>query len=283
MINVTDNSAFYVKFWGVRGSIACPGEQTLRYGGNTSCVQVVCDGHTVILDAGTGLRVLGDELVKQGVIDVDLFLSHTHVDHLTGFPFFKPAYIKGNSLNVHAGHLLSGGSNVKAEIDKFMSQPLFPISTDIMAAKMEFLDFSAGDMFMLEHDIAMHTAPLNHPNGATGYRIEYKGKSVCYVTDTEHVEGEPDSYILDLIEGADVFIYDSTYTDEEYPNYKGWGHSTWQEGARLSDMANVKTFVAFHHDPSHDDAFMDEVALQLSTFRKNGKGIVAKEGMALNI
>ena len=125
----------------------------------------------------------------------------------------------------------------------------------------------------------MRTAPLNHPNGATGYRLEFAGHSVCYITDTEHVSEQLDPNIVELIEGTDIFIYDSTYTDAEYPRYRGWGHSTWQEGVRLADAANVKLFVAFHHAPEHADETMDEIASALRRARPASS--VAHEGMIL--
>ncbi|HXM70716.1 MAG TPA: MBL fold metallo-hydrolase, partial [Thermoanaerobaculia bacterium] len=125
----------------------------------------------------------------------------------------------------------------------------------------------------------IRTAPLNHPNGAIGYRIEYGGKAICYVTDTEHVPGKLDANILGLIEGADFLVYDSTYTEAELPRFAGWGHSTWEEGVRLSDAGRVKTFVVFHHDPAHDDAFMDRVAKNAEKARPGT--LVAREGMVL--
>jgi phosphoribosyl 1,2-cyclic phosphodiesterase len=125
----------------------------------------------------------------------------------------------------------------------------------------------------------IRTAPLNHPNGATGYRIEYGGRSVCYVTDTEHIEGELDKNILGLIDGTDVFIYDSTYTDDEYPRYRGWGHSTWQQGARLAEAGKAKLFVVFHHAPEHDDDTMDEIGAAVR--RARPASAVAHEGMII--
>jgi phosphoribosyl 1,2-cyclic phosphodiesterase len=128
--------------------------------------------------------------------------------------------------------------------------------------------------------VVVRTAPLNHPNRATGYRVEYNGKSICYVTDTEHAPGKPDENILRLIKGADIVIYDSTYTDEEYPKYVGWGHSTWQEGVRLCDKAKSGRLVVFHHDPTHDDTFMDGIAAAAAKARPNT--VVAREGLTLS-
>lgn len=163
-----------------------------------------------------------------------------------------------------------------------MDQPLFPVTVDLMAAEMIWNDFNAGEDIKISDDITLQTAPLNHPEGATGYRVNYQGKSICYVTDTEHMVGALDNNILKLIEGADLVIYDSTYTDEEYKSKVRWGHSTWQQGVRLCDIAKAKTLVVFHHDPSHDDKFMDQIAKELQEKRPGG-GIVAQEGMTLRL
>ncbi len=268
----------YVKFWGVRGSIAAPGPQTLRYGGNTSCLEVRCDGKLVILDGGTGLRPFGAELVKNGPVDADILFTHTHFDHISGVPFFKPMFLPGNAFRLRAGHLLPEHT-LKEVLCELMMAPLFPIPIDVMGANVRFVDFKCGEAFELDCGVGVQTCPLNHPNGATGYRLSMDGRSLCYVTDTEHVDGALDENILALIEGADYFVYDSNYTAEEYPTYRGWGHSTWQAGADLADAAGVKTFVIFHHDPSHDDSFMDKVAAEAEV-RRPGT-IVAREGMAL--
>jgi phosphoribosyl 1,2-cyclic phosphodiesterase len=160
-----------------------------------------------------------------------------------------------------------------------MMAPLYPVSLDIFQAAVSFNDFKAGDVLRPRPGVTLRTTPLNHPNGATGYRIEFGGKAICYITDTEHYPDRIDDTILQLVRGADVMIYDSTYTDDEYPKYLGWGQSTWQAGARLADAAGVKQFVIFHHDPSHDDAFMDKVAADAEALRPGT--IVAREGMVL--
>jgi phosphoribosyl 1,2-cyclic phosphodiesterase len=161
-----------------------------------------------------------------------------------------------------------------------MMAPLFPIPITVFDADLSFHDFRAGETFTPGGGVTVRTAPLNHPNRATGYRIEYGGKSICYITDTEHEPGKPDQNVLGLIDRADIFIYDATYTEAEYPNHKGWGHSTWEEGAKLADLAGVKRFVIFHHDPSHDDVFMDRVGAAAEA-RRPGT-IVAREGTTLD-
>ena len=279
---MADKDDFFVRFWGVRGSIACPGPGTMLYGGNTSCLEVGCGDRMLIFDAGTGIHALGTDLVdKRGIggdFSADLFFSHTHFDHIGGFPFFKPAYDPACQLRVWAGHLLPERT-IREVLIYLMMEPLFPIPIDTMRARIDFHDFGAGETLEPVPGLKIRTAPLNHPNRATGYRIEHDGKAICYVTDTEHVPGKPDANILGLIEGADLFIYDSTYTDEEYPDHIDWGHSTWQEGVRLAEAAKVGTLVVFHHEPDHDDAFMDGIAGEVKAARPGS--IVAREGMVL--
>jgi phosphoribosyl 1,2-cyclic phosphodiesterase len=262
----------------VRGSIACPGPETTRYGGNTSCLEVRCGRDLLIFDAGTGLRALGQKLAGAGPIDADLFFSHTHLDHIGGLPFFAAAFDPTNSFRLWAGHLESG-LTLRGVLDHMMTAPLFPVPVDIFQAKISFKDFRAGEDIRPKPHVLLRTKPLNHPNGATGYRVEYNGKTICYVTDTEHSGAGADPNVLDLIAGADIVIYDSTYTDEEYPRFKNWGHSTWQEGVRLVEAAGAKRLVIFHHDPSHDDPFMDRVGEEAAK-RRPGT-VVAREGMTL--
>jgi len=161
-----------------------------------------------------------------------------------------------------------------------MAAPLFPVPPQVFSADVNYRDFKVGETLTPFEGVSLRTAALNHPNGATGYRIEYGGKSVCYVTDTEHVPGKPDQNILSLIAGADLLIYDSTYTDAEFPNFVNWGHSTWQEGVRLSDEAGVKTLVIFHHDPSHTDEQMDQISKEAEKARAGT--IAARDGMVLS-
>lgn len=247
-----------VKFWGVRGSIACPSPQHVVYGGNTSCLEVFAGDKRIILDAGTGIRQLGFEFIRDGVKDGIILLTHTHWDHINGFPFFGPTFMANSHFSIHAGHLSDHGG-IENVLANQMSNPTFPVPLEALQAELNFVDFYAGENWELYPGVNLITKPLNHPNGATGYRIEHDGKSICYVTDTEHVIGKPDQMVLSLIEGADLVIYDSTYTDEEFPEKIGWGHSTWEEGIRLCKMAGVKQMAIFHHDPDHNDDFMRDI------------------------
>lgn len=270
---------FFVRFWGVRGSIPSPGPTTVRYGGNTSCLEVRCGDRLLIFDAGTGIRPLGCHLDRLGAVDADIYFTHTHVDHIQGLPFFSSAYNKANKLRLWAGHL-APDYTLKQVLSEMMMEPLFPVPISIFGAEISFSDFPCGQTHTPGPGIVLRTAPLNHPNRATAYRVEYNGKSICYVTDTEHKPGTPDANILGLIERADLVIYDSTYTDEEFCKFKGWGHSTWQEGVRLCTQANARRLVVFHHDPSHDDAFMDRVAVAAEAARPGT--VVAREGLTLS-
>ena len=182
-----------MRFWGVRGTVPCPGPDTLRYGGNTACVEVMCGVQRLILDAGTGLRALGASLNGQHGLKAHIFLTHTHIDHINGFPFFRPAYSPKNRFELWAGHLGGHTGALQAVLADLMRAPIFPVPLDIMHACIAFHDFAAGAVIEAARGVVLRTAPLNHPNGATGYRIEYGGKAICYVTDTEHREGELDT------------------------------------------------------------------------------------------
>ena len=273
------NDQFWVRFWGVRGTVPCPGPDTLRYGGNTACVEVMCGAQRLILDAGTGLRALGASLNSRHGLKAHIFLTHTHIDHINGFPFFRPAYSPKNRFELWAGHLGGHTGALQAVLADLMRAPIFPVPLDIMHACIAFHDFAAGAVIQAARGVVLRTAPLNHPNGATGYRVEYGGKAICYVTDTEHREGELDQSILELIQGSQIVIYDATYTEAEYPSYRGWGHSTWNEGVRLCQAAGAERLIAFHHDPDHDDGALDEIAAELGRALPGSE--VAKEGMVL--
>jgi len=271
--------AFKVKFWGVRGTIACPGPKHAIFGGNTSCIEVSMGGEKVIFDAGTGIRSLGNWMLKKNAHEATILMSHTHWDHISGFPFFKPAFDPTCQFTIMAGHL--NGRTIEQVFAEQMIAPYFPVPIDIMNAKIGFKDFKAGDSFDLSENVHVRTAPLNHPGGATGYRLEHNGKSMCYVTDTEHMPGTPDENVLGLIEGADLVIYDCSYEDDELPDKVGWGHSTWQEGVRLCMKANVNRLAIFHHDPDHEDEKMEEIECKARDMW--GGAFVARENVRLEL
>jgi phosphoribosyl 1,2-cyclic phosphodiesterase len=267
---------FSVRFWGVRGSIACSGPRTVRYGGNTSSLEVRCGDQLLLFDAGTGIRYLGKTL--DGRIDGNLYFTHTHFDHVCGLPFFRPLFDPQNRFRLWAGHL-RGALTLKRVLAEFMMSPLFPVPPEVFRATLEYRDFNAGETLDGGHGVSVRTAALNHPDGSTGYRIEYDGRSFCYVTDTEHVPGSLDRSVLGLIAGADLVVYDCMYTDDEYRRYVGWGHSTWQEGVRLCKHAGAKRMVVFHHDPDHDDEMLDGIAREVEKLLPGSA--VAHEGLVL--
>ena len=272
--------SFQVKFWGVRGSVACPSPSHIGFGGNTSCVEFQVGGETIICDAGTGIRVLGNEIMERGTKSAHILLSHTHWDHINGFPFFMPAFKPDHSYHIMAGHINPKEGGIRKAIAGQMAQPFFPVPIQAMQCDFTFTDFEVGQDFNIGPAV-IRTIPLRHPNGATAYRFDYQGKSACYVTDTEHEPGTHNEDILRLIDGSDLVIYDSTYTEEEFPAKIGWGHSTWEEGVKLCQLAGARMLAAFHHDPGHDDMFMENLEIKL---RDTWDGaIIARENMTLQL
>lgn len=270
-----------VRFWGVRGSIACPGPGTAHYGGNTPCVEVRCSEHIFIFDAGTGIRPLGHMLVQSGISSgFDIFLSHCHIDHIVGLPFFAPLFSKNHLVRIWAGNLQPTCS-IENTVRKIMSFPLFPLQIEALQATVEFRDFRAGERLCVRPEVSVRTAPLNHPGGATGYRVEHGGRSVAYITDVEIGDGPIDPGLLALVDGVDLLILDTTYTDEELPSHLGWGHSSWQQGIKLANAAQASRLCLFHHDPEHDDRTMDSIAAAASVSRPGT--FVASEGLHLEL
>jgi phosphoribosyl 1,2-cyclic phosphodiesterase len=278
--NGAGGQKFTVRFWGVRGSVAAPGPDTVRYGGNTSCVEIWCGERRIVIDAGTGIRMLGRQMISDGPTEFDLLLSHTHLDHIEGLPFFPPAFAPGNVIRIWAGHLLPR-ITIEQALGQLMSAPLFPVPLDAFSNQAKYCDFRAGDALVLGPEILVKTTMLDHPNHAVGYRIEYDGRSICYISDTTHVPGQTNENIAGLIHGADLVIYDSMFTDPEFAARPDWGHSTWREGARLAKLAGVKKLVLFHHEPSRTDEELDELGREAA--RHLPGTIVAQEGATLDI
>lgn len=251
-----------IKFWGVRGSIPSPGPDTVEIGGNTSCVEVRAGKKILIFDGGTGLRLLGKTLVKEMPLEAYIFFSHVHWDHIQGFPFFDPAFVPGNQIHLY------GGNNVSRTLEETlagqMDHPSFPVHLTDMGAKMTFNDLQEGELLELGDGnggkVGITAARGNHPNGVWAYRVDHGGKAMVYATDTEHY-GVVDPKLLKICKGADVLIYDSQYTPEEYAGTAGsggpkvgWGHSTFEEASKLAKAAQVKQLILFHHDPMQSDA-----------------------------
>ena len=244
---------FRVKFWGVRGSIPVSGTEFATYGGNTSCIEMLCGEHRLIFDAGSGLREAGERLRHRELGQLDLFFTHCHYDHIIGFPFFAPLFDRTTKMRIWSGHL-SGKMTTQEMVSAFMCPPWFPAELEVCKAKFTWRDFVAFDVLQPHPGVTVRTASLNHPGKCIGYRIEWGGRAVAYVTDTEHIEGELDPAVLELIADADLAIYDCTYLESEMPNRRGFGHSTWEQGVRLCRAAGAKRLALFHHDPVRNDA-----------------------------
>ncbi len=266
-----------ITFWGVRGSVPTPGPATVRYGGNTSCVEVRADGQIIVLDAGTGIRALGLELAREfkgEPIDMTLLITHTHWDHIQGFPFFLPAYQPKNTIRVlgYEGARKGLGSTLAGQ----MESPYFPIALQQMPGNVVIEELQ-GFSFQLG-PIHATASTVNHPGIAVGYRLATSGGSVAYLPDNEpfHESGSDQKQVdlqnqklIDFIADADVLIIDSQYEAEEYRHHVGWGHGCVDDVVRLAILARVKRLYLFHHDPDHDDARIDAM---LARARKQAHG-----------
>lgn len=274
------SDAFLVRFWGVRGEgYSCfPGASA--YGGNTCCVEMRCGEDILVFDAGSGFRMLGSELCCGPDTKLNLFLSHFHYDHISGFPFFAPFFCDRFQIGVWSGHL-SGKGATRNAIHDYMRHPFFPVGPEVFSADISYHDFEQTDIIKPSERISIKTCTLNHQGGGTGYRVEFGGKSVCYVTDTAHIAGKTDETILSFIESADLVIYDATYTDAEFPEFSHFGHSTWEEGVRLCKAAGVDQFGIFHHRQTRTDAELDEIG-RLAKIEMPGSFVVC-EGETLEI
>ncbi|CAN5477139.1 MBL fold metallo-hydrolase [soil metagenome] len=272
-----------LRFWGVRGSIASPGSTTAAVGGNTSCVEVRCGSQRLILDAGTGLRALGDSLLAENQpVEATLLLSHFHWDHIQGLPFFVPAYVPSTKLTVVGSS--DGRHSLRDKLSRQMTEPHFPVQLDDLSAELGYREARPGQSLEIG-DVMVRVARLNHPGGVYAYRIEYEGRSIVYATDTEHYACV-DPVLKRLAEGADVLVYDAQYTPEEYRgdggrSKLGWGHSTYVAGVEVARAAGVTKLVLFHHDPQRTDEGV--VAIEQAARAMFGDTVAAREGMTLEI
>jgi phosphoribosyl 1,2-cyclic phosphodiesterase len=249
-----------IKFWGVRGSTPTPEAENLRYGGNTSCVEVRLGDQIYIFDCGTGFRGLGSELRREfgdRQFAAHVFVSHFHWDHIQGMPFFRPLYDSPNSqFSFHSSSRTRSLEQVMAEQ---MASPYFPVNLDHMKAKLDFYSIENGCLPMAD-GVRIKTAWLNHPQGCMGFRLESKEGVLVYATDNEPGDATFDKAVRKLAEGADVLIYDAQYLPEEYEaRRRGWGHSHWREAVNIVMESGAKELVLYHHDPEHTDAIVDKV------------------------
>jgi CheY-like chemotaxis protein len=281
-----------IRFWGTRGSIATPGASTVRYGGNTSCVEAVTDsGRRFIFDCGTGARPLGGYLLGNAPkpIELTILLSHTHWDHIQGFPFFAPVFIPGNRITVCGPKGANG--TLPEVLAGQMEYTYFPVDLTSLGAKIEYRDLTEGTHEIDGIRIAVQY--LNHPAVALGYRIEADGMSLLYLCDHEpywealwrsdQESGKLESILHDgdrrhaaFMQNADVVIHDSQYTPEEYPARKNWGHSTYTYVVGMAAAANVKRLFLTHHDPTHSDDFLDKL-------EEAARGVAAAAGSGMKV
>ena len=297
-----------ITFWGVRGSYPVPGAATVRYGGQTSCVEArTAAGDCIIVDAGTGMRALGNKLLREAPAPMHyhVLLSHVHWDHIQGLPFFSPAYIKGTKISVYA--LLTAADELHQVIGGITRHEFFPMSLEAVPAQFEFHQVEPG----VELDIGgFHVMPiaLNHPFGSVGYRIDGDGSSWAYVADTapfdqvlhkQHFLRGPEPLsdddrvalaamreaLVRRLEGVDTAVYDTHFLPDEYARFPHYGHSTPDQALEICAEAKVRRLVLYHHAPSHDDDMMDDLAARYAkTGEDQGLEIVtAREGMVLAI
>jgi phosphoribosyl 1,2-cyclic phosphodiesterase len=267
-----------VRFWGTRGSVPTPGPTTVRYGGNTACVEARTDAGTFfILDSGTGIRELGLHLARQGgPVSAHLLLGHTHWDHISGFPFFSPAFVPGNHLMIYGARDLD--RPLRDVLANQMHYTYFPVPLGELRAEIEFSELEEG-VIQIE-DAVVRTHYLNHTAVCMGYRIEADGVSVAYITDHEPyglvgsgrtqepdigrgLRGGPihggDRRLIDFVRGADLLIQDTQYTPEEYADRGGWGHGSTDYVTDVAVEAGVRRVAMFHHEPTHADDEIDRM------------------------
>ena len=278
MTGQQQSAPFLVRFHGVRGSIPAPGPHTIRYGGETTCIEIRIGDRLILIDCGSGIRHVGPMMRQDGIREADLLLTHTHLDHICGLPFFCAAYDPSIDIRFWAGHLSDDEGGLEEVIRRVMSPPIFPVSVGILKA-CSFNQFRPGERLSIGPDAAIDTMLLNHPGGAVGYKISANGRSFCTVTDHEHGNADIDAELEAFVRGADAMIYDSMFTDDEYGDYVGWGHSTWQKGVELAKAAGVRTPVLFHHDPDRSDTALDEISE--AAIRLHAGAQIAHEGMEL--
>ena len=270
-----------IKFWGVRGSTPTPQSDNLRYGGNTSCVEVRVNSNLYIFDCGTGFRMLGKELAHEHgdrPMHAHIFLSHFHWDHIQGIPFFLPLY--NNKDNKFFFHSSSRTRKLQHALEDQMSDPYFPVDMNEMKATRDFYDVEE-DRIAFD-DCIIQSRWLNHPQGCLGFRVETDDKVIVYATDNEPGHEVFDTNVRRLAEGADVLIYDAQYLPEEYEAKKrGWGHSHWREAVNIAMGSGAKELVLFHHDPDHNDACIDSILKEARNYYPKVRA--AAEGLQIKL
>ncbi len=266
-----------IHIWGCRGSIPAPGAETLRYGGNSTCLEITsAKGSTLVVDAGSGIRLLGKKLLRTpGPQELCLLLTHSHWDHLMGFPFFTPAYFSRFTINVCGGP--QAQDSLSGYLRQQMSAPFFPVEFSVMKANFLFkCQCTSGKP--PAHGVGVRSIPLSHPNGGYGFRFTDAGRSFVFLTDNELDFRHPGSLerkdYLEACRGADLLIHDAQYCDEEYKITRGWGHSTYESTTRFAMEAGVGSLLLFHHDPDRTDDDLE----RWTDFCRN---LISKEGVKM--
>ena len=278
----------YIDFWGVRGSVPSPGSETIRYGGNTSCISITVENKILILDAGTGIRNLGSSMIMQSDLKIFVIITHTHWDHIQGFPFFTPIYQPNRP--VYMFPTLHKKNLVLSSLIDQMDGAHFPLTPDQVPSNFNFITEDPLE-FLAKNGFHMELVPMNHPGGAFGYKIKFDDTVICYFTDNEIDPPYPKSIELNELteqcKNADVLIHDAQYTEDDMPFKHGWGHSLISQVTDLGKTANVKNLVYFHHDPDRTD---DELDAQLEkaskSLQENGSSVkpcFAYEGLKLTL
>jgi len=271
-----------IKFWGVRGSTPTPQPENMRYGGNTSCVEVRLGDQIYVFDCGTGFRVLGQQLQKEfgeRPVHAHIFVSHFHWDHIQGMPFFRPLYSNPESRFIF--QCSSRTRALKRVLEEQMAPPYFPVPIDEMKARREFYEIEKGTT-TIGDGILMKTDWLNHPQGCMGFRMETKDGILVYATDNEPGDKVFDKAVRKLAEGADLLIYDAQYLPEEYEaRRRGWGHSHWREAVNVVMESGAKELILFHHDPEHTDVIVDKVVKEARNYYPKVRA--AAEGMEIQL